>query len=200
MRRPLEEMTKKEIMETILFIVDQILKHTSKFNQVTPSIFDKKEKEEKLNESKFSTDCTEEENDRNEKIPEKKIVEEEYSLNDLLYYWTEKLSFNENLLILMTMIFDKILNSKMILLNNKNVENILFTAMVITQKFYEDESFSDKDYSKLKKIDCDDLVDMQVEFLDCINYSLFIDEDNLQKYKLRMKTICEKNLLYLFNS
>jgi len=200
MRRPLEEMTKNEIMETILFIIDQIMKYTSKLNQATPSIFDKKEKEEILNGTELSTDCTDEEIIRNEKIPEKKVIEEEYSLNDLLYYWAEKLSFNENLLILMTMIFDKILSSKMILLNNKNVENVLFTAMVITQKFYEDESFSDKDYSKLKKIDCDDLVDMQVEFLNYIDYSLFIDEEKLEKYKLRMKTICEKNLLYIINS
>ena len=200
MEKPYEEMSKKDIIETISFIIDQILGYTSKLNQITPSIFDKKEKEEKLNEADLSTDFTDEENVKKEKIPEKKIKEENYALNDLIYYWSEKLNFSENLLILMTMIFDKILNSKLILLNKKNVENIVFTSMVIAQKFYEDDSFSDQDYSRLKKIDCDDLVDMQVEFLNYIDYSLFIDEEKLEKYKLRMKNICEKNLLYLINS
>ena len=50
-----EEMSKKDIIETILYIIDQILAYTSKLNQVIPSIFDKKEKEEKNKEEDLST-------------------------------------------------------------------------------------------------------------------------------------------------
>ena len=105
------------------------------------------------------------------------------SFAELIYYWIEKLNFNEDMLYLMMMNLDKLLNSKKIILNEKNVENIVFTCMVITQKYYEDEIFSDKDYSKLKNIDYDDLINMQMDFLETINYSLLINKDDLEQYK-----------------
>ena len=119
---------------------------------------------------------------------------------DYFYYWTDKLNFDGNMLILMMMNLDKILNSKKIILNEKNAENILFTCMVITQKYYEDNIFSDKDYSRLKKIECIELYNMQMTFLDSINYSLLIDKDDLNKYKKRMERVWINNMIYLLNS
>ena len=125
---------------------------------------------------------------------------EKFSLSDLIYFWSDALKFDENLLILMTMNLDKILNSNLIILSEKNVENVIFTLMVITQKFHEDIIFTDKDYSKLKKIECGDLINMQVELLDLIDYSLSVTEDEFKRYKNKMRRLCEKNLLYLMNS
>ena len=179
MRRPLEVMSKKDIIETILFLLEQILSYSSKLNQSTTSIFDKKEK----NESQSPI-----------------LDTEKFSLSDLIYFWSDALKFDENLLILMTMNLDKILNSNLIILSEKNVENVIFTLMVITQKFHEDIIFTDKDYSKLKKIDCGDLINMQVELLDLIDYSLSVTEDEFKRYKNKMRRLCEKNFLYLMNS
>ena len=206
MRRPLQEMSKKDIIETILFILDQILSYTSKLNQSTTSIFDKKEKPEKNVESEISTDfsdsAADKEKEKNEKIESQSPIldTEKFSLSDLIYFWSDALKFDENLLILMTMNLDKILNSNLIILSEKNVENVIFTLMVITQKFHEDIIFTDKDYSKLKKIECGDLINMQVELLDLIDYSLSVSEDEFKRYKNKMRRLCEKNLLYLMNS
>ena len=198
MRRPLQEMSKKDIIETILFILEQILSYTSKLNHSTTSIFDKTEKDEKV-EPEHSTDCSDAAPDKNE-IIEKEAKNEKLSLGDLIYFWSEVLKFNEDLLVLMTMNLDKILNSNLIILSDKNVENVIFTLMVITQKFYEDVIFTDKDYSKVKKIECEDLINMQIELLDLIDYSLNNDENDFKRYKIKMRRLCEKNLLYLLNS
>ena len=190
-----DEMSKNDIIETILFIIEQILNYTSKLNQSTPSIFDKKEKDEINDKSELTTDSTDpnsEEIENNAKYDK--------SLAQYLYYWTDKLNLNENLLLLMTMNLDKILESQKIILSEKNVENVLYTCMIITQKFYEDDSFSDKDYSKLKKVDIDELINMQIELLNLIDYSLLIDEADLSRYKERMNQICQKNMLHLLNS
>ena len=190
-----DEMRKNDIIETILFIIEQILNYTSKLNQSTPSIFDKKEKDEINDKSELTTDSTDpnsEEIENNAKYDK--------SLAQYLYYWTDKLNLNENLLFLMTMNLDKILESQKIILSEKNVENVLYTCMIITQKFYEDDSFSDKDYSKLKKLDIDELINMQIELLNLIDYSLLIDEADLSRYKERMNQICQKNMLHLLNS
>ena len=191
-----KEMTKKDIIETILFIMRQILNYTSKLKETIPSVFDKKEKEDKNILSDLSTNqsdsLSDKENDNS--------IEEKYSFDELIYYWIEKLNFNEDMLYLMMMNLDKLLNSKKVILNEKNVENIVFTCMVITQKYYEDEIFSDKDYSKLKNIDYDDLINMQMDFLEKINYSLLINKDDLEQYKIKMKRVWKKNMLFLLNS
>ena len=191
-----DEMSKNDIIETILFIIEQILNYTSKLNQSTPSIFDKKEKDEINDKSELTTDST----DPNSEEIENNAKYDKLSLAQYLYYWTDKLNLNENLLFLMTMNLDKILESQKIILSEKNVENVLYTCMIITQKFYEDDSFSDKDYSKLKKVDIDELINMQIELLKFIDYSLLIDEADLSRYKERMNQICQKNMLHLLNS
>ena len=191
-----KEMTKKDIIETILFILKQILDYTSKLKETIPSVFDKKEKEDKNILSDLSTSqsdsLSDKENDNS--------LEEKYTFCELINYWIEKLNFNEDMLYLMMMNLDKLLNSKKIILNDKNVENILFTCMVITQKYYEDVIFSDKDYSKLKNIEYDDLINMQMDFLETINYSLLINKDDLEQYKIKMKRVWKKNMLFLLNS
>ena len=191
-----DEMSKNDIIETILFIIEQILNYTSKLNQSTPSIFDKKEKDDINDKSELTTDST----DPNSEEIENNAKYDKLSLAQYLYYWTDKLNLNENLLLLMTMNLDKILESQKIILSEKNVENVLYTCMIITQKFYEDDSFSDKDYSKLKKVDIDELINMQIELLNLIDYSLLIDEADLSRYKERMNQICQKNMLHLLNS
>jgi hypothetical protein len=191
-----KEMSKKDIIETILFILKQILDYTAKLKETIPSVFDKKEKEDKNPLSDLSTcqsdSLSDKENDNS--------IEEKYTFGELINYWIEKLNFNEDMLYLMMMNLDKLLNSKKIILNDKNVENILFTCMVITQKYYEDVIFSDKDYSKLKNIEYDDLINMQMDFLETINYSLLINKDDLEQYKIKMKRIWKKNMLFLLNS
>ena len=203
MRRPLEVMSKKDIIETILFLLEQILSYSSKLNQSTTSIFDKKEKPEKNVESEISTDFSDSAADKEKEKNESQspiLDTEKFSLSDLIYFWSDALKFDENLLILMTMNLDKILNSNLIILSEKNVENVIFTLMVVTQKFHEDIIFTDKDYSKLKKIECGDLINMQVELLDLIDYSLNVSEDEFKRYKNKMRRLCEKNLLYLMNT
>ena len=203
MRRPLEVMSKKDIIETILFLLEQILSYSSKLNQSTTSIFDKKEKPKKNVESEISTDFSDSAADKEKEKNESQspiLDTEKFSLSDLIYFWSDALKFDENLLILMTMNLDKILNSNLIILSEKNVENVIFTLMVITQKFHEDIIFTDKDYSKLKKIECGDLINMQVELLDLIDYSLNVSEDEFKRYKNKMRRLCEKNLLYLMNT
>ena len=191
-----KEMSKKDIIETILFILKQILDYTSKLKETIPSVFDKKEKEDKNPLSDLSTcqsdSLSDKENDNS--------IEEKYTFAELINYWIEKLNFNEDMLYLMMMNLDKLLNSKKIILNDKNVENILFTCMVITQKYYEDVIFSDKDYSKLKNIEYDDLINMQMDFLETINYSLLINKDDLEQYKIKMKRVWKKNMIFLLNS
>ena len=191
------EMTKNDFIETILFIIRKVLDYTSSLSQIAPSSFDHKEqKEENDNDNMNTSQSSNEENENTCNLSLEK--EDLFSLTDSLYYWAEIMNFNENLLILTLMNIDKIL-AKDFILSSDNVKNVLFTCMVITQKYYEDESFNDKDYSKILKISPKELIKMEIEFLSLLDFSLNISEEEFNEYKYKMKKIWKDNLLFSFN-
>ena len=186
------EMTKKDYIETILFILRKILDYTSSLNQITPTLFDKKSYHNEKDDSDISTNASsKEDNSSNSLVDEEDI----FTLVDYLYFWVDKLEFDENLLILTMMNIDKIL-SKEFVLTSSNVKNVLFTCMVITQKYYEDENFCDKDYSKIINLKANELINMEIEILSLMDFSLNITEDEFNNYKNRMKNVWKNNLSF----
>ena len=197
------EMTKKDLIETILLIINRILDYTSSLEQKTPSIFDQNNLEEEKENGKDSDtmSTSQSSNDENNNdIPEikekEKIIENKFTLTDYFYFWIEKFDFNENLLLLTMMNIDKLLANQFII-SSDNIKNILFTCMVITQKYYEDEIFYDKDYAKIGGYDPQDLVSLEIEFLSLIDFSLEIKEEEFNKYQDRMKILWKDTLSYL---
>ena len=182
------EMTKSDFIETILFIINKILEYSSSLDQITPTIFDQKKRVEE--EDNISTSQSSNEEKGKISIIEKE-KEDIFTLADYLYFWVEKMEFNDNLLILLMMNIDKIL-AKDFILTDDNVKNVLFICMVITQKYYEDENFKDKDYSKLGQLNTEELIKMEIEFLSLINFSLHISEEEFTKYKNKMKDMWKK--------
>ena len=197
------EMTKKDLIETILLIINRILDYTSSLEQKTPSIFDQNNLEEEKENGKDSDtmSTSQSSNDENSNdIPvikeNEKIIENKFTLTDYFYFWIEKFDFNENLLLLTMMNIDKLLANQFII-SSENIKNILFTCMVITQKYYEDEILYDKDYAKIGGYDPQDLVSLEIEFLSLIDFSLEIKEEEFNKYQDRMKILWKDTLSYL---
>lgn len=187
-----KEMSKQDYIETILYIIRKILDYTSSLNKITPTLFDKKIYHNEDDDSDISTNISSNEDNNSNSIVSK---EDKFTLTDYLYFWVEQLEFEENLLILTMMNIDKIL-SKEFILTFSNVKNVLFTCMVITQKYYEDENFTDKDYSKIINIDANELIQMEIEFLSLIDFSLHISDEEFNKYKNKIKKVWENNLSF----
>ena len=57
---------------------------------------------------------------------------------------------------------------------------------MITQKYYEDNSWNNKLYADLVGISCDELLDMEMEYMNLINFHLFIRDEDFAKYKQRL--------------
>ena len=105
------------------------------------------------------------------------------------------------LLLIFYIVLKKYIKNKRILkagiIGEQNVQNVLFICMVITQKYYEDEIFKDKDYCKMKNIKLDVLIEMQMKLLEMLNFSLHINEKDFIEYKNRMKNFWKKHMIYL---
>ena len=188
---PKSEMSKKDLIETVLLIINKILDYTSTLNQITPTIFDKNYLvQNKDNESNISTSQSSNDESGYDSNIEK---DDQFTLTDYLYLWVEKLEINSNLLILTLMNIDKLL-SKEFILTSDNVKNVLFTCMIITQKYYEDENFTDKDYSKIVRLNPKELIKMEIAFLSMIDFSLYISDDDFLKYKGKIEDIWRSTL------
>ena len=182
---PSKEMTKRDLIETILMIINKILDFTDTLKQRTPSIFDKNYTHEELDSDKLSTGSSSNEDNITSKISQK---DEGYTLTDYFYFWIKKLDFNENLSFLTMMNIDKLLDKEFIL-TDANVKNVLFICMIITQKNYEDENFNDKDYAKILDVSTEELINIELNFFEFINFSLYISQEEFNKYVLKMEKI-----------
>ena len=187
------EMNKEDLIETFLMIIYRIIDYNSLSEQKTPSIFDKNNYQKEIDSDKLSTSSSSIEENLNFQT---NLKEENYTLHDYFYYWIKKLEFNENLLILTMKNLDKLL-AKDFILTDDNVKNILFTCMIITQKNFEDENFNDKDYAKILEVSTKDIINMQVVFLDYIDFSLYISDEEFNKYKRKMYKMWEKSLSFI---
>jgi hypothetical protein len=67
---------------------------------------------------------------------------------------------------------------------------------MVTQKFYDDEIFTTKDYAKLCKVSVDELLEMEIYFLNSINFNLFIKDDDFNKYKRNFEKFMEDFIIY----
>ena len=81
---------------------------------------------------------------------------------------------------------DKVISSGKFILYYKNINKIFYICLMITQKYYEDNSFNNKTFAELVGIDCDELLDMEMEFMNMIDFKLFIKEEDFEKYKQKI--------------
>ena len=77
---------------------------------------------------------------------------------------------------------DKILENDFIITEN-NVKNLFYISMIEIQKFYEDDPFKSSDYAYIGGISTNELCQMEIEFLDLIDYKLFVSDNDYFNYK-----------------
>ena len=107
---------------------------------------------------------------------------DQYNFEDLFKFCVKMLKINDNLLVLIMMNIDKIISNGVII-NYENINRLFYTCLMITQKYYEDNSFNNKIYADLVGISCDELLNMEMEYMNLIDFSLFIKDDEFTKYK-----------------
>lgn len=188
-------MSVNEIIDLVLFYIRKIISHTSSFKEITPSIFDSQRKN---NSDSISTSSSSDSIEKDEIIQENDLVEkiDNYEFDDYFEMCVKALKLEENLVILVLMNLDKLL-VKNFILTQQNVKRVLFTCIVITHKFYEDDVYTNKDLSEIGGISEKELLLLENEFLEIIEYKLFISDESFIKYKREMEKKIKKYLWYL---
>ena len=163
------QMEIRDLIDTCIGIIKNILKFTSKLIPIK-SIFD-------INQKQFpdtDSDSSDNESENMEIISKMEIDE---FIERIVNY----LHIDNTLLVLSMMNLDKVLSNKFILTEN-NVHKMIFMCFMETQKFYEDESYKNKDYARVCGVSIDELLLMEVSFMEIINFSLYIKDEDYQNY------------------
>ena len=162
----------------------------------TKNLINLKPKKEPFNQKSFSfskiisellTDICEEDRANNDSkltllkpFISKKIPS--ISLNDyierLLKYGK---TFNE-IIIIILIYLDTISAKHKINLNYYNIHKLIFGAFIVAIKFHEDEYYSMNYYSKLGGISKKEAINLEYEFMNLIDFKLFVNQQLYDKY------------------
>ena len=155
---------------SFISILETILEYTSSLGNIKPSIFDNNSKNNVEKELKFNP----------------KVNIDQYDFEDFFKFCLKKFKFDDDLLVLIMMNIDKIISNDNFALTYQNVNRLFYTSLMITQKYYEDNGYNNKLYADLVGITCDELLDMEMEYMNLVDYHLFIKDDEFIKYKQKM--------------
>ncbi len=153
----------KDIKNNCFIILGTILQYTSNLNKRSPSEFD--------NNSNINGSCSALDN---------------YDFEDLFKFCIKMLKISDNILVLIMMYIDKIIANRKFIVCNENVNKLFYTCLMITQIYYEDNSLNNKTYADLVGINYDDLLKLEMEFMNLVNFELFIKEEDFQQYKQKI--------------
>lgn len=186
-------MSPNHSLEIIFFILNKILDYTNDLEEKTPSKFDHyhHSQNEENNKSLLSTSVS---SDNSSSGPDYCCELDKYDFEDFIINSYKKLDFNSDLLILSMMNLDKLL-SKNFILTSINIHKVFFLCMMETQKYYSDENFTNKDYAKVCGISTDELLELEMEFMNYMDFNIFIKDEDYKNYKQKMKKLHKKNII-----
>ena len=173
-------MSMSNIIQIYLKIINTILDYTSNL-KCPSSIFDMNK------QNNIETDSDSE--NENNSIIEKNDIE------NFIIRCIQLLDIEEEILILSMMALDKLLKNNFLLCEN-NLHKVIFICIMETHKYYNDNDYiSNTDYSKVCGISTDELLKMELEFMNIIDFNMNINEEDYIKYCDKIKKFW-LNLLY----
>ena len=82
---------------------------------------------------------------------------------------------------------DRICEETPLVLTEHNIYRVVLASLITAIKYNEDEIYSNNFYAKVGGIPREELDRIEYEFLKLINYSLYVNTDTFQKYKVYIK-------------
>jgi hypothetical protein len=82
---------------------------------------------------------------------------------------------------------DRICEHTPLALTESNIYRVFLASLIIAIKYNEDEIYSNNFYAKVGGIPREEIDRIEYEFLKLINYSLYVNSETYQKYKVYIK-------------
>lgn len=86
-------------------------------------------------------------------------------------------------LIISLLYLDKITKNKDIILCQKNIHRFILASIVLSAKFNEERHLKNSSYAKIGGISKEEMMNLELSFMDYINNRFFVDENEYEKYE-----------------
>ena len=191
-----KEFTSDNILDSVFSIFSRILNHTKNVENKTSSVFDHRHKADYLIQENLQ-DMPYLDNSGSDSTSDEEhcCILDVLSIENFVIFCYKSLGLDDHMLILSMMYFDKILAKKFILTEN-NIHKVFFICMMEVQKFYNDVVFPNKDCAKLCGISTEELLELELEFFNYLDFNMNISDDDYFAYKKKLKKYFEKNIIF----
>ncbi len=105
------------------------------------------------------------------------------SINDYLIRIQTYSEIERSTLILSLIMIDNTCKKSGLILTHYNIHRILFSAIVISIKYNEDNYYDNKFYSEIGGIKLKELKSMEYSFLELNDFNVFVNYNEFEKYK-----------------
>lgn len=90
----------------------------------------------------------------------------------------------ESTLVIALIYIDRLCEKQNLILTDTNIHRIVYAGIILAIKYNEDDYYSNNYYAKVGGIAVNELNLLELEFVKMIKYSLFIQNDVYDKYKI----------------
>ena len=187
--------TSDNILDTIFFIFDKITTQTKKSKEKFSSNFDHIHKNDNTHhkqDSEPEDDSTLSGSDTSSDDGHCCILDK-YGIEDFVVLCYKCLDFDDHMLILSMMNLDQLLE-KGLVLTEQNIHKVFFLCMMEVHKYYNDVICYNKDYAKLCGISTEELLSLELEFLNYVDYNMNISDEKYNTYKKNLKNFFDKKV------
>ena len=98
-------------------------------------------------------------------------------------------NIEKNTLIISLILIDRLCKISNLTLTYHNIHRILFTAILISIKYNEDNFYDNKYYSQIGGVKLKELKILEYYFVNMVNFKFFVDEEIFEKYRLYLDNI-----------
>lgn len=179
-----------QIQSKIPKLIAKILSFTSSKGLETPSCFDSKWLDD-LSDKSTSNDSDSEDLGGGSYLTKDNIFSDsidELEVSVIIERSVKFLEFNESNLVVFMIYLDRILAKKFIL-SKRNVNRIVFTGLVLSHKFFDDNVYKNKDYAKIAGISSTELLKLELEFSDILEFNFFIEDEYFKVYTEKLRKL-----------
>lgn len=106
------------------------------------------------------------------------------TLNSYLERILKYSHLEESTLIIALIYIDRLCEKQNLILTDSNIHRIVFSSIILAIKYNEDDYYSNNYYAKVGGISINEVNSLELEFVKMIKYSLFIQNDIYDKYKI----------------
>ncbi len=114
------------------------------------------------------------------------------SLKDYLERVISYSKIENNTLITSLIYIDRLCQKTNLILTPYNMHRIIFTSILLSLKYNEDTLYSFSFYSKIAGVNVKELKSLESEFIKLIDFSLYVEAEQFEKYKQYLLDCYEK--------